>query len=292
MIDTAQDYYKETTGTKAEGSASIKEKPNFNHEVEITLCAEDETVLEVYTIVAETGIGTDSKGNAVNLAEYATEKELEKYYNSVAKALNFYAEQEYEAKNGTAPANVSCEFSDNRADAIITLTDENDNVLDVYTVSVETGVGTNQDGEEVDLSAYAKEPEYFMPYHYIGDVAEIYYFEQTGTRAGSRVMLTDVVDNTIKITIYDNNGGTLEVYTINAETGIGTDRFGDKVDFSVYADYKPLEDSDYFISKDTVLDVASAYYEDVTGTKCRRQCFNQRKAEFPARTGNYILCGR
>ncbi|MEE5993444.1 MAG: glycoside hydrolase family 3 C-terminal domain-containing protein [Oscillospiraceae bacterium] len=267
MIDTARDYYKETTGTAAEGSATITEKPNFNHEVEITLCAEDETVLEVYTIVAETGIGTDSKGNAVNFAEYAAEKELEKYYNSVAKALNFYAEQEYEAKNGTAPANVSCEFSDDRANAVVTLTDENDNVLDVYTVNVSTGIGTNQKGDAVDLSAYAKEPEYFMPYDYIGDVAQIYYSEQTGIPASSRGILTDVVDNTVEITIYDDKGGTLEVYTINAETGIGTDRFGDEVDFSVYADYKPLEDSDYFISKDTVLDVASAYYEEVTGTK-------------------------
>lgn len=144
----------------------------------------------------------------------------------------------------------SYSFSEDYKELYIALGDENGDGLALYTIDVATGVGTDTAGNTVDLSTYYKEPNYFMPYDYIGEVAEIYFFEQTGTRAGSRGMLTDVVDNTVEITIYDNNGGTAEVYTINAETGIGTDKTGAEVDLSAYADYKPLEDSDLFVPKD------------------------------------------
>ena len=183
------------------------------------------------------------------------------------KLLSLYANQDYEAKNGTTPESTSYEFSDDNANAIVTLTDENGDVLDVYTVNISTGISTNQKGEEVDLSAYAKEPNYFMPSDYMDDVAEIYYFEQTGIRASGKGILTDTIDNVVKITVYDDNGGTLEVYTINAETGIGANSKGNAVDFSVYADYKSLEESDYFLPMDTIFDIARTYFTKTTGTE-------------------------
>ena len=57
--------------------------------------------------------------------------------------------KDYKEKTGTA-ANVAITgWSDNEYE--ITLTDDNDKVLDQYTVNPDTGIGTNKAGKEVDL---------------------------------------------------------------------------------------------------------------------------------------------
>lgn len=60
------------------------------------------------------------------------------------------AVQDYILKPGKTPA--KAESSDNGNGTVsITLTDENGEILDIYTVDSETGKGTDSNGDNVDL---------------------------------------------------------------------------------------------------------------------------------------------
>jgi hypothetical protein len=61
-----------------------------------------------------------------------------------------WAKKDYESKTGVSPANAT--LSENAdGDYKITLTDENGDVLDVYTVNPATAIGANSADEEVNL---------------------------------------------------------------------------------------------------------------------------------------------
>ena len=61
-----------------------------------------------------------------------------------------WAINDYQKKTGVTPANAEITARSENA-CEITLTDENDNVLDVYTVDPKTGTGTDSSNAEVNL---------------------------------------------------------------------------------------------------------------------------------------------
>ncbi len=58
--------------------------------------------------------------------------------------------KDYAEKTGTTPENAEIEYTE-EGTAVITQTDADGNVLDVYTIDPTTGVGTESDGGEVNL---------------------------------------------------------------------------------------------------------------------------------------------
>ncbi|MDE5769649.1 MAG: LPXTG cell wall anchor domain-containing protein, partial [Oscillospiraceae bacterium] len=66
LCDWAMNDYEEKTGV-APANAEINEEPNGQYE--ITLTDEDEEILDVYVIDPNTGIGTDSHDEEVNLPQ-------------------------------------------------------------------------------------------------------------------------------------------------------------------------------------------------------------------------------
>ena len=73
-----------------------------------------------------------------------------------------WAVKDYEGKTGMTPANAEIEYTADDT-AVITLTDAEGNVLDVYTIDPTTGTGTESDGGEVNLP----QTGYSVVYNYI-----------------------------------------------------------------------------------------------------------------------------
>ena len=70
--------------------------------------------------------------------------------------------KDYEGKTGVTPANAEIEYTTDDI-AVITLTDAEGNVLDVYTIDPTTGTGTESDGGEINLP----QTGYSVVYNYI-----------------------------------------------------------------------------------------------------------------------------
>ena len=70
--------------------------------------------------------------------------------------------KDYEKKTGVTPENAEIEYTSD-GNAVITLTDAEGNVLDVYNIDPFTGVGTESDGGEVNLP----QTGYSVVYNYI-----------------------------------------------------------------------------------------------------------------------------
>ena len=58
--------------------------------------------------------------------------------------------KDYEKKTGVTPENAAIEYKAD-GNAVITLTDAEGIILDVYTIDPVTGIGTEADGTEVNL---------------------------------------------------------------------------------------------------------------------------------------------
>ncbi len=70
--------------------------------------------------------------------------------------------KDYEKKTGVTPENAEIEYTAD-GNAVITLTDAEGNVLDVYNIDPFTGVGSESDGGEVNLP----QTGYSVVYNYI-----------------------------------------------------------------------------------------------------------------------------
>ena len=79
-----------------------------------------------------------------------------------AEELCEWAVKDYEGKTGVTPANAEIEYTADDT-AVITLTDAEGNVLDVYTIDPTTGTGTDSDGGDVNLP----QTGYSVVYNYI-----------------------------------------------------------------------------------------------------------------------------
>lgn len=254
----AEMEYKEKTGSTDVTASSTISPENSN--IIITLKNTEGKVLDIYTVDSQTGDTVNQKGEKIDLEIYALHDQAEVFAG--------YAEQDFEAKNGKKAASHSCQISEDRATIMISLLDDAKKVLDVYAVNVETGEATNQKGDKIDLTYYApgiKDDEFFMPQEYIMDVAAKFYTKQTGNKTTGCSSSLDSEAGTMKITIYGDEGKALETYTIDARTGLGKDSKGNAVDLSVYKDYKPFSEADYFIPENIIDEAAMDYYKLQTG---------------------------
>ena len=189
-------------------------------------------MLEEYVINSTTGIGTDSKGNAVDLAAYAkthdikdsdpvTETDESAYFAPSSKIME-YAQDEYAKRTGNKPAGVSISVDNDTMTAEIELVSDMDTVLDCYTIDVRTGVGTDSNGNAVDLSVYVNpEKTLFASVEELGHMAKIDYEKKTGTACyvSEAVLSEDKTAVTVKLT--DADGKLLDTYTIDPYTGEG-----------------------------------------------------------------------
>lgn len=102
------------------------------------------TTIVVTTDEAET---TDSIENITATTETTTTATT---HIASDEELCDWAVKDYEHKNGIAPANAEIEYI-TEGTAVITLTDVEGNVLDIYTIDPTTGIGKASDGGTVDL---------------------------------------------------------------------------------------------------------------------------------------------
>ena len=289
MSDTASRCYEDRTGVHAVGSLTMIDLDDST-KVIITLYDGDDSELETYTVDLRTGEGTDSAGNPVDLSAYADAVSIDEsdYFAPVNvmddAAINLYREQ-----TGVKPVGVSVEADPAFSTAVITLFDEDDNELETYTVGLTTGIGTDSEGNEVDLSDYTSEAavdesELFIPEAIMDEAAEGYYTELTGTEPAGAIVMLDLFIPEAEISLYDSEGNEIETYVINPLNGIGTDTEGNLVDLAEYADTHELTDtvppvsdepdeSAYFAPSDEIMEYALTDYQQKTGTEANYVSF-------------------
>lgn len=106
---------------------------------------------DISTTATTATTSTDTTSQTTNTTDIAeTTTSITNYKNITEDDFIAWAKNDYQEKTGILPANASLSENANGAYEI-TLTDENGNVLDVYTVDPVTATGTNQSGEEVNL---------------------------------------------------------------------------------------------------------------------------------------------
>ncbi len=137
-----------TATTKASASTSnVGSTSETNSTVTGTASSVTETTTESTMQTTQTTLTTESATTATSLttASSATSKT-----NIADEDLCSWAINDYQKKTGVTPANA--EITARSEDAYeITLTDENGNVLDIYTVDPKTGTGTDSSNAEVNL---------------------------------------------------------------------------------------------------------------------------------------------
>ena len=107
------------------------------------------------TTASETTITTitsasDTESTAATSATTITTAATTSVTNIADEDLCSWAINDYQKKTGVTPANAEITARSEEA-CEITLTDENGNVLDVYTVDPKTGTGTDSSNAEVNL---------------------------------------------------------------------------------------------------------------------------------------------
>ena len=229
-----KDYFSKTGTKPTDCTFVLNEKTN---EATLTLLDENGKALDVYSFNTQTGVGTNQKGEAFDLSSYiipAEEYFVPFDYLSDIARLYFMDKDE---------RNISGAFtrSDNEKDAfIITLSGDEDVTLAEYTVDIRTGIGTDEKGNDVDLSVYKdykpiSGDDYFIAENIIDDVALGYYAEKTGTTCNGTYNYFDNGIFTAKIGICDDEFNIIETYIIDLRTGIGKDSSGNPVDLAEYA---------------------------------------------------------
>ncbi len=189
--------------------------------------------------------------------------------NYTKNSFFILAKKDYFSKNGTPPTDCTFVLNEETKEAALTLLDENGNTLDVYSFNTQTGVGTNQKGEAFDLSSYViPAEEYFVPFDYLSDIARLYFMDKDERNISGAFTRSDNEKDAFIITLSGDEDVTLAEYTVDIRTGIGTDEKGNAVDLSVYKDYKPIAEDDYFIAVNIIDDAALGYYAEKTGTPC------------------------
>lgn len=139
-----------TTETTTTATASTTTDATTTTTAATTEVTSNSTTPDTTTATTTTTF-TDTTSQTTNTADIAeTTTSVTNYKNITEDDFIAWAKNDYQEKTGVLPVNAS--LSENANGAFeITLTDENGNVLDVYTVDPVTATGTNQSGEEVNL---------------------------------------------------------------------------------------------------------------------------------------------
>lgn len=263
-----KDYIAKTGVNPADISYTL---PENSIEAVVVLKDENGQEIDVYTVDIQTGLGKNKNGDPFDIADYVTTIPEEEYFVSadyISEAVNKY----YISMGGVRADSSSWLLDEETGIIEVTLMDKMGNDLVRYSLDIRTGIGTDNRGNAVDMSAYkdyrsVSEDDYFIPFELLSDAVRSYYFRLTGIVPNWCSIYYDnfVPEARISIDGYDNN--ELDVFTIDPTTGIGTDSKGDPVDMSAYKDYKPLTEADYFISNDLIENAACSFFAEKTGTE-------------------------
>ena len=283
--DAGQGYFTEQTGIQPYMTYYYVD--DIIPVAEITFFDEDDNLLERYMIDPATGIGTDNSGNLVDLAEYADTHEIsDEYPRSEIDETGFFApvdvileyvKKEYIEKTGIVPNGFSFMITPNSDNAEIEVLG-NDGILDVYWIDVRTGIGTNQDGDMIDLTAYAEkmndpeepvnldESDYFAPSDDFSVLARADYIKKNQTMP--ELALTMIALDTLEseIQIYNAEFDIVDRYMIDVKTGSGKNSEETPVDLSVYA--RETDESGFFASMDEMCQMAKTDFMLKTGAEC------------------------
>ena len=122
-----------------------------------TSTTENTTTTTVTTTVTSDAESTDTETTPVSTTGTTTSTIETTTYIASDEELCNWAVKDYEGKTGGTPANAEIKYTEEGI-AVITLIDAEGNVLDVYTIDPITGIGTDFDGEEVNLpqTGYSK----------------------------------------------------------------------------------------------------------------------------------------
>ncbi|MBE6864616.1 MAG: hypothetical protein E7495_08695 [Ruminococcus flavefaciens] len=143
ILKKAEEDHTQKKGTAQVNSNYVE---NDDGSLSIMLYDELDRILDVYTIDPKTGKGIVESGGCADLS---ADSKAKKYYADISE-LREWAEKDYSDKNNVTPAkSEAVENADGKV--TITLMDDDNNVLDTYTIDPKTGKGTDEDGEKVDL---------------------------------------------------------------------------------------------------------------------------------------------
>ncbi len=149
-----------TTSTTTIGTGdSVSETTTF------TTIRDDETETTfTTTTITDVGSETATSSTSTETITSSTITSIETTTIHIAsdEELCEWAVKDYEEKTGVTPADAEIEYTADDT-AVITLTDAEGNVLDVYTIDPITGTGTESEGEEVNLP----QTGYSVVYNYI-----------------------------------------------------------------------------------------------------------------------------
>ena len=112
--------------------------------------SECEDIITTSRTTSATESGTETSTLSTETSTLTTTSSTTSVANIADKDLCSWAINDYQKKTGVTPANAEITARSEEA-CEITLTDENGNVLDVYTVDPKTGTGTDSSNAEVNL---------------------------------------------------------------------------------------------------------------------------------------------
>ena len=140
-----------TTTTTQSTATSTTETTTTTTHIASTTTTQPTTTSTTTTTTTSTDTTTSTTETTTTTTHIASDEELCEW-----------AVKDYEGKTGVTPANAEIEYTADDT-AVITLTDAEGNVLDVYTIDPTTGTGTDSDGGEVNLP----QTGYSVVYNYI-----------------------------------------------------------------------------------------------------------------------------
>ena len=110
----------------------------------------NEDIITTSGTTSATESGTETSTLSTETSTLTTTSSTTSVTNIADEDLCSWAINDYQKKTGVAPANAEITARSKNA-CEITLTDENGNVLDVYTIDPKTGTGTDSSNAEVNL---------------------------------------------------------------------------------------------------------------------------------------------
>lgn len=150
----------ETTTTSDEESTATTTQTEITSTtttVETTSSLSD-TTTETNSATTTNVVTTDENETTASIETSTTETTtIATTHIASDEELCDWAVKDYESKTGVTPAGSEIEYT-SESTAVITLTDTEGNILDVYTIDPTTGTGTESDGGEVNLpqTGYSK----------------------------------------------------------------------------------------------------------------------------------------
>ena len=196
-------------------------------------------MLDEYTIEQATDIAETQSGNTVDLSDYYKKISDNELFVPLEHMCDV-AIKHFNQHSNTEIQNYYIYFDEISGIAQVLFNLDDDYIYSIYKFDMKTGIGKDDKGNVIDLSAYADEyksnteiideSEFFAPHEELCSMAVKDYEKKTGLTAQQTEYTYDNTTKTAKITLEDTNDNTLEVYSIDPVTGLGTTSAGEVVD--------------------------------------------------------------